>query len=160
MAGRTIEPPRITRDDAGLAIIAIVETHSLRIDTLPEVYKKPATRCRKLLKKAVSYVNRFNILPTVELIIPTDEGDTQAIQEKLIFVTTVELPPYAGFVKDFYVNSAAELLSCIRSGDITLSRKPASNKDYVTYTRDALKAIEQTIEDGMREYPPLRLVKS
>ncbi|MGA2911084.1 MAG: hypothetical protein ABSE17_00385 [Candidatus Levyibacteriota bacterium] len=158
--------PRVDKDAGDLVVVALVELRDLREKGLPETLARHAEENKQLLKKGIAYINGSNglknILPTLELTVSSAEGVTQTVQEQLLFVTSVGLPDECTL--DYYLSSQGELLAYTRAGEITVSRGPAVDKDYISYVADAaLLAIANSIEEASDTHPslpPLRLVKS
>lgn len=155
---REMETPKINEDEERLAKIGIVEVSRMRIDQLPRINTQHAEEDKKLLKNAVAHLNRLRIFPTVELINPIGENGSETVSKNLLFVTNIDL--HTGFSRDYFLNPAGELLSYLKIDEHTVDRDPASDRDYINHTSEALLAIENRIRDAMKsDKPKLRLIK-
>lgn len=158
--------PKVDKDAGELVTVALVELRDLREKELPKAWAEHIAKNKRLLKKGVAYINGSNglknLIPTLELTVPSVQDSTQAVREQLLFVTSTGLPDDR--MLDYYLNSQGELLAYTRDGDITVSRGPAVDKDYISYVADAaLLAIANRVEEASSIHPPLpplRLVKS
>jgi hypothetical protein len=155
---REIVAPKIIGDKERLAEIGIAEVSRMRMDQLPGVNARHAEEDKKLLKAAVTHINRLGIFPTVELIVPVGENDSETVPEQLLFVSSTTLQD--DYINDYYLNPQGVLLSYFRIGGQTVRRSPASDRDYMYETFDALLAVEHRIQDAMKtDKPKLRLIK-